>query len=278
MIGAAADHAHLVARLGLQAGILLQQLRIAADGVERRAQFMAEADDIAALGEIGGFRDFLGALQFGVGALVGVDFLDQQRGLPPGFLFRRAPALLRQHEQPGDHADDDGQRKEHFPQHAGELQIVGVDRRRGLQIDQAERQPDQAGGNREHAEIMPELRIDPGIDRLRQQRAERLGDLRLDPRMRLAEVVAARVERTAQRADRPGIGRTGRHVLGLERMLADAALDRFEVLPAALRLARDVIFAVGGPGDQRAPRRTPRAARRTATAPSRSGRTGHRTR
>ena len=98
VIGAAADHAHLVLWLGLQARVLLQQLGVAGDGVERRAQFMAEADDVSALGEVGGFRDFLGALQFGVGALVGVDFLDQQRGLPPGFLFRRAPALLRQHE------------------------------------------------------------------------------------------------------------------------------------------------------------------------------------
>ena len=69
--------------------------------------------------------------------------------------------------------------------------------------------------------------------------------------MRLAQIVAARVERTAQRTDRAGIGRAGGHVLGLERVLADTALDRFEILPAALRLARDVIFAVGGPGDQR---------------------------
>ncbi len=69
--------------------------------------------------------------------------------------------------------------------------------------------------------------------------------------MRLAEVVAARIERTAQRADRSGIGRAGGHVLGLERVLADTALDRFQILPASFRLARDVIFAVGRPCDQR---------------------------
>ena len=69
--------------------------------------------------------------------------------------------------------------------------------------------------------------------------------------MRLAEIVAARVERTAQRADRSGIGGARRHVLGLERMLANTALDRFEILPAPLRLARDVIFAVGGIRDER---------------------------
>ena len=119
MIGAAADHAHLVARLGLQARVLLQQLGVAGDGIQRRAQFMAQSDDISALREIGGLGDLLGALQFGVGALVRVDFLDQQRGLPPGFRFRRAPALLRQHEQPRDDADDDGQREEHLPEHVG---------------------------------------------------------------------------------------------------------------------------------------------------------------
>ena len=67
---------------------------------------MAQPHDIAALGEVGGFGDFLGALQLGVGALVRVDFLDQQRGLAPRLGFGGAAALLRQHEQPRDHADD----------------------------------------------------------------------------------------------------------------------------------------------------------------------------
>jgi hypothetical protein len=49
------------------------------------------------------------------------------------------------------------------------------------------------------------------------------GDLRLNPRMRLAAIAAARVERTAQRADRSGIGRARRHVLGIEGVLADTA-------------------------------------------------------
>ena len=119
MVGAAADHPHLIARFWQQARILLQQLGVATDRVQRRAQFMAQADDVAALGEIGRFGDFLGALQFGVGALVRVDFLDQQRGLPQGFGLRGAAALLRQHEQPRHHADDDAQREEHLPQHVG---------------------------------------------------------------------------------------------------------------------------------------------------------------
>src|SRR4030088_3274561 len=69
--------------------------------------------------------------------------------------------------------------------------------------------------------------------------------------MRLAEIVAGRVERTAQRANRAGISGTRCHVLGLERMLANTALDCFDILPAALRLARDVIFAAGRECDQR---------------------------
>src|SRR6202048_785495 len=91
-------------------------------------------------------------------------------------------------------------------------------RPRRLQIDQAERQPDQSCGNREDAEIVSELRIDPGVDRLRQEFAEGFRNLRLDPRMRLAEIVAARVKRTAQRANRAGIGGTRRHVLRLGKM------------------------------------------------------------
>src|SRR3954469_19704589 len=97
---------------------------------------------------------------------------------------------------------------------------------------------------------MSELRVDPVIDRLRQYLAQRLRHLRANARMRLAEIVAACVERAAQRADRAGISGAGGHVLGLERMLADAALNRFEVLPAPLRLARDVVFAVGNPCDR----------------------------
>ena len=251
MVGAAPDHAHLVARLGGKAGILFQQLRIARDGVQRRAQFVTQADHIAALGEVGGFSDFLGTLKLGVGALMRVDFLNQERGLPPRFRLRRATALLSQHEQPRHHADDDGEREEHLPEHVGQKEIVHRNRRRRLQVDQPERQPDQPRGHREHPEIMPELRVDPGVDRLRQHLAQRLRHLRADSRMRLAEIVTARVERTAQRADRAGIGGAGGHVLRLEAVLADAALDLFDVLPAPSWLARNVIFAVGCPGDQR---------------------------
>ncbi len=140
---------------------------------------MAQADDIAALGEVGGFGDLLGALELGVGALVRVDLLDQQRGLPPRLGLCGAAALLRQHEQPGDHADDDAEREEHLPQHVGDEHVLAMHARRGLEIDQPEHQRDEAGGDDEHADIVAELRVDPLIDRLRQDLAERLGELRL---------------------------------------------------------------------------------------------------
>ena len=94
----------------------LQHAGVTENGVERRAQFVAQADEIAALGHVGGFRHLLGSLQLGVGALVRVDFLHQQVGLALCFLLGHAPALVRQHEQPGRDADDDGQDDEHDPQ------------------------------------------------------------------------------------------------------------------------------------------------------------------
>src|SRR3989442_13954551 len=97
---------------------------------------------------------------------------------------------------------------------------------------------------------MPKLRVDPGVDRLRQHLAQRLRHLRANSRMRLAEIVAARVERTAQRTDRAGIGGAGGHVLPLEQNLADTELERLAGLPATLRVSGAVIFFVGRPGDQ----------------------------
>jgi hypothetical protein len=98
---------------------------------------------------------------------------------------------------------------------------------------------------------MAELGIDLCEDRFWQQFAERLGDLGLHPRVRLAEVMAARVERATERADRAGISRAGGGILGLEMMLADTAFDGFDGLPALFRLARDVIFSPRRMRDQR---------------------------
>ena len=114
MIGAAADHAHLVARFYGEAGILFQQLRIAGDGVQRRAQFVAQADHIAASWR--GWPDSATSLarcnSASVRLCASISRIRSavcRRVFPP----RRAAALLRQHEQPRHHADDDGQREEY---------------------------------------------------------------------------------------------------------------------------------------------------------------------
>ena len=58
-------------------GIALQNLGVAEHAVERRAQLVGQAGDVATLGRVGGFGGFLGFLQLLVGALVRFDFLHQ---------------------------------------------------------------------------------------------------------------------------------------------------------------------------------------------------------
>src|SRR3546814_8331788 len=64
--------------------VALDQLRIARNDVERRPYFMADPDDIAALGEVGGFGHLLGALQLDLGLAVRLDLLDQHDRLEIG--------------------------------------------------------------------------------------------------------------------------------------------------------------------------------------------------
>ena len=123
-------------RRGGQGGVAFEQLRVAEDGIERRAQFVAQAHDVPALGLAGGFRDLLGLLQLGVGALVRVDLVHQQVGLAARFLLGDAPAVLRQHEQPGGDAGDDGEDEEDSPQRRLEELLGRVVIERDLEVDQ----------------------------------------------------------------------------------------------------------------------------------------------
>ncbi|MND61051.1 hypothetical protein D3C80_522970 [compost metagenome] len=70
-------------------------------------------------------------------------------------------------------------------------------------------------------------------------------------RLRFAKVVTTAVERTAERADRRGIGWTPGHILRLEIMFANRTGDGELILPGPTRLAGEVIFAAGFPCDQR---------------------------
>ena len=67
MLGAAPDDADAVAAWSRDVVVPLQQLRVTEDGVERRAELVAHAHHVAALGEVGGLGRLLGLLQLGVG-------------------------------------------------------------------------------------------------------------------------------------------------------------------------------------------------------------------
>src|SRR5712691_3791625 len=172
VLGAAAHDLDGVDAAGRQRGIALQQLRIAEDGVERGAQFMAQPDDMPAFRLARRFGDLLGLLQLGVGALVRLDLVHQQVGLPARLLLGDAAAVLRQHEQPGGDAGDDGQDEEHRPQ--GRLQHflwnVGIER--DLEINEREHRADHAAEQQQHAEVAADVGIERPDDPVRENPVE----------------------------------------------------------------------------------------------------------
>jgi hypothetical protein len=92
-------------------GVFLQQLRVAQDAVERRAQLVADGADVAALGLVGLVGDFACLLQLLVGAAVRLDLLHQQPGLAVRLFLRHLAALVRQHQPPGHRAGDQQQHR-----------------------------------------------------------------------------------------------------------------------------------------------------------------------
>jgi hypothetical protein len=67
VLGAAAHDGDGVAPMRRDGRVALQELSVAENGVERRAQLVADAHHETALGQIGGLRGFLGTLQLLVG-------------------------------------------------------------------------------------------------------------------------------------------------------------------------------------------------------------------
>ena len=116
MLAAAPDDADAVVPSSTDRVVPLQQLRITEDGVQRTAQFMADADHIAAFREICRLRRLLGFLQLGVSPLVRVNFLEQQSSLPPGFLLGGDTAFLSERQKPGRDAGDWQQKEESHPE------------------------------------------------------------------------------------------------------------------------------------------------------------------
>ena len=206
---------------------------------------------MTALGVARRFRKLLGLLQLGIGALVGLDLVHQQIGLPAALLLGDATAVLGEHEQPGGDAGDDGENEKHRPQRRFQDRLGRVGIERNLKVDKRQHRADHAAEEEEHPEISADIGIERRRDPVGQDLVDHAEHLGRDARLRLAAIAAARFERAAQRADRPGICRAVRHVLGLERMLADRAPDQGMSAPILPRRAGDVETALRDISDRR---------------------------
>lgn len=158
---------------------------------------------------------------------------------------------MGKHVEPGHDAGKDG--KDEEDDGDGPLDDLGGLGRGGRRLVGDHRQDDADAGDRDHRRnrVTAEPCRELCDDRFGQHRLGHGRDLRVQPRLRLAHVVAAAVERTAERADRRRIGRAPGHVLRFERMLADRAGDLAFGEPALARLAGEIEFPFRPPGDQR---------------------------
>ena len=112
MLAALVDGLHRGAPLALHLRVFEHDLRIAEDAVERRSQLMGHAGHITGLGLVGCLRNFLGGLQFDIGAPVSLDLAHQQMVLAVRLVFGHAPALAAEHDPPGAHRCRQRQQRE----------------------------------------------------------------------------------------------------------------------------------------------------------------------
>jgi len=117
VVAAFADDVDGLAPVGRDRFVLVEDLRVAEDAVERRAQFVADRRDVAALRQVGLVGRQLGLLQLLVGALVRVDFLHQQARLAVRFLLCDLAALVREDHPPRADAGEEQQRGEGLDEH-----------------------------------------------------------------------------------------------------------------------------------------------------------------
>ena len=284
MVAAAPDHLHRSAPMLGNRRVVLQQLGITQDAVERRSQLVADRGDVAALGLVGGVSAGHGLLELDVGALVRCDLapqrlglLVQRLGLATRLLLRELAAALGQHGPPGHHASDQQQHRESLTEACAQQRRHrrGADRVQAGQRAQAHRveRSEQQRQPRHHRDHQQQVSAQPSLEvrchAPRQQALQQPKPLRRKPGLGFAQIVAACVQRAAQRADQPAVSRAGRHVLRLVAVLADhataqaakVAASRLAVAIAAQRggldLARSsgapsqVIAPASGPGDQR---------------------------
>ncbi len=234
MLTAALDDTHRLLAVRRYGPVLAHQLRITQDAVERRAQLMADGTDVAAFGLVRMVGNTFGFLQRFIGLPVRLYLAHQQVGLPVRLFLRHLPALVRQHQPPGHQPRSDQQ------SHVG-LQEAGAQGRPGrfqhgrvsdalrqrtelLVVEQAKHAGQQGHDHQHQQQEMPQPGIEVRPGTLWQQPAQCARPLHRQAGVRFAHVAAARIQRAAQRADRPLVGRAMGHVRAFIRALTDHAL------------------------------------------------------
>ena len=176
-------------RAALKLAAAQQDLRIAQDAVEGRAQLVRHTGHVARLGLTRVLGHLLGALQRGVGALVGVDFLLQQLGLSLRFVVRHAPAFVGQHQPPGPHRGQESKQRKHLDK--GATQRVW---RRGqalLHVDHTQRKGHDGAKGEEHREVLADVEVEAVVQAGGQDGCERGAHLVGRARLGLAAIMAA---------------------------------------------------------------------------------------
>ncbi len=279
MLPAALDHRYRLLAMRRHRVVLAHQLRITQDAVERRAQFVADGADVAALGLVGlvgGALGLLGrelgllgdfprlfgglfcGLQGAVGFAVQLDLAQQQVGLAVRLFLRHLAALVRKHQPPRHDARDDQERHVRLEKpraqrrllharpclgHAGlrrELDRAFGQRPQLLLIEHAEHHGQERHDDQHQQQEVPQARVQVAPAAARQQPAQCAGPLRRQARMRLAQVAAARIERATQRADRALVGGAVRHVRPFVLALADHTVLHLQALVAAALVRLDL--------------------------------------
>ena len=251
VLAAAVDGVERGAACALHLVVLEQNLRVAQDAVERRAQFVGDAGDVARLGLISGFGQILGGLQRDIGALVSVDLKCQQLVLAVRLVLRHVAALAAQHHPPRAHGSNQRQQRKQLDERPLQQTLPGCVEHAFLVVHHAQDHRQQA----DHRQRDDRIVCDPDVSARRQRGGQHLAEQRADllgsPRVGLATVVATRLQRAAQGADRGVVGRALGHVLGLERGFADRTGDLLARRPARCALPGEVVAPAGPPRQQR---------------------------
>ena len=264
VLAAALDDTDSLPAVRRDGRVFAHELGVAQYAVERRAQFVADGADVAALGLVGVLGQQFGLLQRFVGLPVRVDFLHQQMGLAVGLFLRHLPAFVGQHHPPGHHAGYHQQRKVGFDKTRAQCGRRHAHRfgqgPQFLHIQKPENACEHRHDDQHHQQKMSKAGVQVLPDAARQNPAQSARPLGGQARLRFAHVAAARVQGAAQGADRTLVSGAMRHVGFFVAALTDHAAAH--AVPAqrplaglrrcSLRVAAagNVVTPAGGPGDQ----------------------------